>query len=479
MIHRIDKKKAVGAFVVLIALSLVLVGAAWAVTPPAQIPATFSDLAKAASPAVVNIATEQIVRGPVGFQQRMPRGGPWDDRENPYDFFNRFFGQQGRPPMAQKMHSLGSGFIIDAKGFILTNYHVVRNASKITVRLANQKEYPAKVVGTDPKTDLALIQIEADAPLPVLPLGDSNKIQVGDWVVAIGNPFGLDHTVTAGIVSAKGRVIGEGPYDDFIQTDASINPGNSGGPLLNLSGEVVGINTAISAQGQGIGFAIPARLAKEVVEQLKTKGSVERGWLGVMIQTLTPELAKSFKMEGQTGALVADVDPNGPSKGVLKRGDVITAFNDQDVKDSHDLPTLVAAAPVGSEAKVTIMREGRTRTVTVKLGKLPEQAAMEQGEENGQEPEALGLQLQDITPDLAARLRVKPGSGVVVTGIDPGGPAAQAGLRPGDVIVEVNHQPTPNVASFQSAAGALKSGDTALFLVKRQGHTLYFSMELE
>jgi serine protease Do len=454
-----------------------MTGAVYAVAPPAQIPASFSALAKAASPAVVNIATEQVVRGPAGYGFGMPRGGPGGDRDDPSEFFNRFFGQ-GRPPMTQKMHSLGSGFVIDPKGYILTNFHVVQNASKITVRLTNKKEYPAKVVGQDPKTDLALILIKTDTPLPALPLGDSDKIQVGDWVVAIGNPFGLDHTVTAGIVSAKGRVIGAGPYDDFIQTDASINPGNSGGPLLNLSGEVVGINSAITSEGQGIGFAIPARLAKEVVEQLKTKGSVERGWLGVMIQTLTPELAKSFKMEGKTGALVADVDPDGPAKAHLKSGDVITAFNGQAVKESTELPVLVAAAPVGSEAKVTYVREGRTQTVTIKLGRLPEEKVADQGEEAEEGPAALGLQVQDVTPNLAARLRVKPGSGVVVTAIDPNGPTYQAGLRTGDVIAEVNRQATPNIGKFKSAAGAVKSGDTVLFLVKRQGRTLFFTIEL-
>jgi len=477
MIRRLWRKNSAGALAVLIVLAVALGGAAYAVAPPAQIPASFSALAKAASPAVANIATEQVVRGPAGFGPGVPRGGPWGERGDPFDFFNRYFGQ-GRPPMTQKMHSLGSGFVIDPKGYILTNFHVVQNASKITVRLANKKEYPAKVVGQDPKTDLALIQIKTDTPLPALPLGDSDKIQVGDWVVAIGNPFGLDHTVTAGIVSAKGRVIGAGPYDDFIQTDASINPGNSGGPLLNLSGEVVGINTAITAEGQGIGFAIPARLAKEVVDQLKATGKVERGWLGVMVQTLTPELAKSFKMEGKGGALVADVDSDGPAKGQLKRGDIIVAFNGQEVKDASDLPPLVAAAKIGSEAKVTFMRDGRSQVVSVKLGRLPEEKAASQGEEGGEAPETLGLQVQDLTPKLAARLRVKPGSGVVVTGIDPNGPAFQSGLRTGDVIVEVNQQATPNVAKFRDVAGSLQQGETALFLIKRQGHTLYFSIDI-
>jgi serine protease Do len=318
-------------------------------------PQSFADLVKKVKPAVVNISTTKTVRVPGNPFKHFfgPQQGPFGD------FFGQFFGDV--PDREMKQRSLGSGFIIDKAGYILTNNHVVQGADEIKVKLASGAEYTAKVVGRDPKTDLALIKISSlFKDLPTLPLGDSDSMQVGDWVLAIGNPFGLEQTVTQGIISASGRVIGSGPYDNFLQTDAPINPGNSGGPLINLKGEVIGINTAIVAAGQGIGFAIPASTAKAVVAQLREKGKVVRGWIGVSIQTVTPDLAKAFGLKEVQGALVADVVPGGPAeKGGIKRGDVVVAFDGKNVKSSSDLTWIVAETPVGKTVDVKVMRGGK------------------------------------------------------------------------------------------------------------------------
>ncbi len=335
-------------------------------------PDTLAPLVTEVKPAVFNISTTQAVRQPRrGFR------GPAQEREAFEEFFERFFGapipQESRP-----QQSLGSGFIIDRDGYILTNNHVVEKADMIMVKLADEEEYEAKVVGRDPRTDLALIKINARGELPVVRLGDSEALQVGDWVLAIGNPFGLGQTVTAGIVSAKGRVIGQGPYDDFIQTDAAINPGNSGGPLFNINGEVVGINTAIFSQSGGsvgIGFAVPVNLAKRLVPELKTTGRVRRGWLGVSIARITEEAAKALKLKNRKGAVVVEVAERGPAdRAGLQSGDVVVSFDGKDVADAQDLPRIVGSTPIGKEVSLGTIREGRRRDVKVTIREFRDQA---------------------------------------------------------------------------------------------------------
>lgn len=445
----------------------------------AQMPSV-ADVAQKAMPAVVNISTTQKVerrRAPFPFP--MPGPSPFGERDPFEEFFRRFFGD--RPPFGGPLRSLGSGFIISEDGYIVTNHHVIGEADKITVRLSlpREEEYQATIVGTDEKTDLALIKIDAKHPLPTLPLGDSAELRVGDWVIAIGNPFGLEQTVTIGIVSAKGRVIGAGPYDDFIQTDASINPGNSGGPLLNLRGEVVGVNTAIFSRGGGnigIGFAIPIDLAKTVVAQLRETGTVTRAWLGVMIQAVTPELARSFGLEETRGALVAEVTPGSPAdQAGLQRGDIIVGFNGTAVRDSRELPALVAQAPVGSQAKVTVLREGKERTFTVTLGELKDQEA-----KAGSGESQWGMTVADLSPELARRFQLeRDQKGVVVTDVEPGSPADLGGLRPGDVIEEVNRRPVSSVKEFTAAVAAAKDRETLLLLVRRGSTTSFFALRQE
>ncbi|HXG19885.1 MAG TPA: DegQ family serine endoprotease [Methylomirabilota bacterium] len=440
---------------------------------------SLSETAKKASPAVVNISTTQKVE-----RRRSPRMGPGPmpgpnpfGGEDPFEeFFRRFF--PDRPPPGPS-RSLGSGFIISEDGYIITNNHVVGDADKITVRLSDKEEYEAKVVGSDEKTDIALIKINVKHSLPTVPLGKSSDLQVGDWVIAIGNPFGLEQTVTAGIVSAKGRVIGAGPYDDFIQTDASINPGNSGGPLLNLKGEVVGINSAIFSQGGGnigIGFAIPIDLAKTIVAQLKEKGKVTRGWLGVAIQSVTPELAKSFGLKEPSGALVAEVTKDGPAeKAGIERGDIIIAFNGMTIKDSHELPALVARTPVGEKAEVTVLRSGREKTITVKLGELTDQQAKASStEESG---ESWGMTVSNLTPEVARRFQLERNQkGVIVSDVDPGSPAELAGIQVGDIIEEVNRQPVESVDDFNKAMADAKDKETLLLLARRGNATSFFAL---
>ncbi len=330
-------------------------------------PQSFADLAEKVKPAVVNISTEKTVRIP---------GSPFrhffGPDESPFgDFFNRFFGDI--PDRELKQQSLGSGFIIDKDGYIITNNHVVEGADEIKVKLADGREFKAKVIGRDSKTDLALIKISSVFKnLPTLSLGDSDKVRVGDWVLAIGNPFGLEHTVTQGIISASGRAIGAGPYDNFLQTDAPINPGNSGGPLVNLKGEVIGINTAIIAGGQGIGFAIPSNMAKSVISQLKEKGRVTRGWIGVSIQSLTPEIAYVVGLKEPKGALVADVVPGGPADYAgIRRGDIIISFDGKTIKDISDLPKIVAQTDIGKMVEMKIIRQGKELTINIKVGEMP------------------------------------------------------------------------------------------------------------
>jgi serine protease Do len=429
----------------------------------------FIDLVKKVKPAVVNISTTTIVKGPDLREWFFGGRGPFDDFFGEY--FERFFGDI--PQREYKQRSLGSGFIIDKEGYILTNNHVVEKAQSIKVKLYDSREYDATVVGRDPKTDIALIKINPKQSLPVAILGDSDKLEVGEWVIAIGNPFGLEHTVTAGIVSAKGRVIGQGPYDDFIQTDASINPGNSGGPLFNLKGEVVGINTAIISGGQGIGFAIPINIAKGIVEQLKTKKRVVRGWLGVMIQKVTPEIAKNFGLKEPEGALVSDVVEGSPAdQAGIKRGDIIISYDGKPIKDMETLPKLVASTEVGKKVKVKIIREGKTLEKEVTIAELKEEELMRAKKEPEIERN-LGLVVQDITPEIARHLNLKDRSGVIVTDVQPGSPAHEADIRRGDVIKEVGKKQIRNVKDFKEAIKNANLREGVVLLIRREQTTFY------
>jgi serine protease Do len=431
-------------------------------------PASFADLADKVRGAVVNISTTQEVEG----NPLMPFLGP----NSPFgNFFGpnhpkEFFGNN--PHAKMKTHALGSGFVISAEGLILTNNHVVEKATEIKIKLESGKEYDAKLVGRDPKTDLALIQVspDKDFPAPAV-LGDSDAMRVGDWVMAVGNPFGLGHTVTTGIISAKSRILGAGPYDDFLQTDAAINPGNSGGPLFNMQGQVIGINTAIIAQGQGIGFAIPINMAKELLPQLKT-GKVVRGWLGVMIQDITPELAKSFGLESAKGVLVSDVVKDGPAeKGGLLRGDVILRFDGKEIENAHTLSQLVAATAPNTLVKIDILRNGKEQTISLKLGTMAEegQKVISQQKEND-----WGMMVQELTPQLAQQLGLEPGTtGVVISDINESSPAADAGLRPGDLITEVNRTAVKSLSDYQQALKNVKKSENLLLLVKRGSASFY------
>ena len=429
-----------------------------------MVPGNFSDLAEKVRPGVVNIQVSKKARN-AGFEKF--GGNPFGDR-NP---FGDFFGGFGESAPERKQQGVGSGFIMSREGYILTNNHVVEDADRIKVKLASGKELDGRVVGRDPKTDLALIKIEATAELQPLKLGNSDDLKVGNWVVAVGSPFGLEQTVTAGIVSAKGRVIGSGPYDNFIQTDASINPGNSGGPLINLMGEVVGINTAIIASGQGIGFAIPINMAKEIAPQLQKRGHVTRGLLGVAIQDLTPELAKSLGLKESKGALVSQVVPAGPAdKAGIEQGDVIVNFDGRPVGDSKDLPRIVASAPVGKTVTVKLVREGKEIERQAKVGEMEENAP-----EEAKSPirPSLGVTVQNLTPQIARELGLKKAAGVVVTGVEPGSPAAEAMIQAGDVIQAVNRKPVKNVDEFVKIVEKAKGGGSLLLLVQRGQNTLF------
>jgi len=421
----------------------------------------FSALAKQVQPGVVNIRTVKTTKegGPV-FRHFF--GNPFGNRDPNRDPFG-----EGGPGREFKQRSLGSGFIIDKEGFIVTNNHVVENADQIKVRLADEREFDAKIIGRDPKTDLALIQIEGAKDLSPLKMGDSEKLEVGSWVLAVGSPFGLEQTVTAGIVSAKGRFIGAGPYDDFIQTDASINPGNSGGPLLNMNGEVIGINTAIVAQGQGIGFAIPVSLAQNIIAQLKERGSVTRGWMGVGIQDLTPELAQYYGLKDQKGVLVTQVFPGDPAdKAGIKTKDVIVAVDGKPVGTGRELSSAVAEMAVGKEVPVKILRDGKEQVLKVQLA---ERRETEQ-EAKGPTPESdeLGIRAADLNPETARRFGIDENEkGVLVAAVKPGSKADQSGLQQGDIVKEVNRVPIQSVTEMKTEFGKTKAGDAASFLVKR------------
>jgi serine protease Do len=443
-------------------------GAASLAALDAARPPSFAAIAKRTMPVVVNISTSS---------QRSARSGSNDPIE---DFFNRFFGET--IPKESNQRSLGSGILINKDGEILTNYHVVRSADTIKVKLADHTEYEARLVGKDERTDIALIKIrKSPGNLPFAKLGTSSQLDVGDWVMAIGNPFGLEHTVTAGIVSAKGRVIGAGPYDSFIQTDASINPGNSGGPLINAVGEVVGVNSAIFSQSGGnvgIGFAIPIDLAKKVVEQLRKNGRVVRGWLGVRAQDVNATMASSLGLMRNPGemAVVTEVAENSPAaEAGIKTGDIIVEFNGKAVPKSHDFPSVIADTPPGQKVTLRIFRDKKEQTMAVKIGELQDESDPNQQAE-ARDPD-LGLRVQRITPEAARRLGLSSSKGVLVVEVQPGSPADQVGIEPADVIREVNQRPVANVRDFERATRQGRRGDRILLLVQRGDNAVFFAVK--
>lgn len=433
-------------------------------------PGSFSPLVKIANPSVVNISTVKIIK------EEREGSMPFGPNDPMKDFFERYFG--GQIPKKYKQKSLGTGFIIDKKGFILTNNHVVEQTDEIRVRTADDKEFAAKIVGRDLMTDLALIRIKSDTPFIPLLLGDSNRLEVGDWVVAIGNPFGLGNTVTAGIVSAKYRQIGAGAYDNFIQTDTPINPGNSGGPLLNTAGEVIGINTAIfseSGGSVGIGFAIPINMVKDLLPQLK-KGKVIRGWIGVIIQKVTPELKDKLNLPDEKGALVSDVVSRGPAgESGIKRGDVIVSFDGKPIRESRELPYIVASTSLGKTVPVDIIRNREKMRAEVRVGELKIE---EEYQQISKAEPSFGMILQEITPEIAQQYDLSETSGLIIVNVENNSPAAEADLRSGDIILEVDRTPVKSIAAFNRKIRQYKKGNTILFLINRDGSTRFLTLTI-
>ncbi len=488
------------------------------VTPwsPAQaaMPMTdgFADLAQKLLPAVVNISSTQTLtaKSDGGDEQGdTPNSGPGAGPEMPTfppgspfeklfrDFMNRNHpgggGGNGQEP-ARKVQSLGSGFIIDPSGIVVTNNHVIKGADEITVTLQDNTTLKAKVIGHDDRTDIAVLQVKSDKPLPYLPFGDSTKSRVGDWVLAIGNPFGLGGTVTAGIVSARGRDIQQGPYDDFIQTDAAINRGNSGGPLFNMSGEIIGINTAIfspSGGSIGLGFSIPSNLAKTVVAQLRNFGHARRGWLGVKIQQVTPDIAESLGLKPPSGALVAGVEDNGPAaQAKLRNGDIILTFNGQDIHEMKSLPRTVAETEINKQVLIAVWRDGKQVMLQVKVGELPEDAAalasapviVPDATPQPLKLSQLGLELSPMTADARKKFSIGADQkGVLITGVTDGTPAADRGLKPGDVVVEVQQEEVSTPAEAQTKIEAARKAGrpSVLLLVQAQDGMRYVPVSLK
>ena len=461
--------------------------------PPAGAPASFADLVDRLMPAVVNISTTQSVGGesvPGLDVPQFPPGSPFQE------FFDEFFDRQQREP-SRRATSLGSGFIIDPEGFVVTNFHVIEGADEITVVLADDTNLTAELVGRDERTDIAVLKVETDEPLPFVTWGDSSAMRVGDWVVAIGNPFGLGGTVTAGIVSARARDINAGPYDDFIQTDASINRGNSGGPMFDLSGSVIGINTAIfspSGGSVGIGFAIPSDLARNVAGQIIEFGRTRRGWLGVRIQTVTDEIAEGLGLDTVGGALVASVTPTGPAEDAgIRPGDVIVSFDDEPIEEMRELPRVVAETPVGSTVDVRVIRRGDERTVQVTLGEL--EVAEEEGllaalpgteapvddKTDDGVLQQLGLNLAPLSGELRRQYDVSRGTeGVLITDVLRDSPASDEGLQAGEVIVEVDQESVDTPADVAAAVEAAEDAgrSSVLLLISRGGEMRFIALSV-
>ncbi len=480
MVHALHTRKQLSVLTVFLFMAATMLfftnSIANGATPP-----DFTDLAENLSPTVVNVyTTQRVAISSSPHQFFFP-----DQREMP-EPFRRFFGMPEMPEQAPKKEmertSLGSGVIVSADGYILTNNHVVEDADEINVTMYTFEEYKATIVGRDPKSDLALIKIEPQKKLPFVKFGDSDKLRVGEWVLAIGNPFGLQKTVTAGIVSAKGRAINNESYGNFIQTDASINPGNSGGPLFNLQGEMVGVNTAIfsrSGGNIGIGFAIPVNMAKNVLTQLKEHGKVTRGWLGVMIQQVTQELAENFGLSRPIGALVGQVVPDSPAqKAGLKAGDVILEYNGKEVTQMSMLPAMVANTDVGTKADLVIIRDGKKQKITVEIGKMEEEESVIAGAGTGTSKK-LGMTVQELTPKIAESLGIEETEGVIVTDINSGSAAAEAGLLRGDIILEIDRQKIESIAQYKKVLQAVQEKKSILLLVKRDQHTRFVVIDLK
>ena len=439
---------------------------------------TFRDIAKSQSSTVVNISTSTIIK------RRYPTfnhqwHSPFDDLFGD-DFFRYFF---RNPPSDQKVQSLGSGVIIDDEGYILTNHHVAEDVDVIKVTTLDGKTYDAEIVGSDAQTDIALLRIEPTKPLNAIKLGNSDGLEVGDWVMAIGNPFGFGHTVTVGVVSAKGRSLGnlldELPYQDFIQTDASINPGNSGGPLLDIHGKLVGINSVIASktgQSAGIGFAIPINMIVPLINQLKEKGTVTRGWLGVTIQPLDENLAENFGLDSIEGALVSEILEGSPAdKAGIKVQDIIVKLNGTKVRDSAHLSRIVAASPVGEKVKVEIIRDGKSKMLHVKLGQRPDD--LHEVTVKNETVSNLGMSVQTISPEIARQLNLDETDGVIITDVEPESAADRAGLRRGDIILEFNQKKIKSVNDYSDAINRLKPGDGAVMYVKRGDSKLFLAIK--
>ncbi len=446
----------------------------------------FVQVSDAVKPSVVNISTSRTVKMGNTFGFNMD-----DDQMKQFfgdDFFDRFFGgPRGKSP-DYKQQSLGSGFVIRADGYILTNNHVVDDADDIKVKFnGDEKEYVAKLVGKDPTTDLAVIKIEGKKNLKEVPLGDSDKLRVGEWAIAIGNPFGFESTVTAGIVSALSRTIGQGPYDNFIQTDAAINPGNSGGPLVNIRGEVIGVNTAIYSQSggyMGIGFAIPINMARDIFEKLIESGHVSRGYLGITFNDIDEKLARQFDLKKPTGVLISQVLEDSPAeKAGLKEEDIIIRLNDVEITSGKQLQREVAKINAGTKVKVTVLRKGDEKTVTVKLGERPSEDSMAGiggGENEGSSASAksLGLELKTLTKDLKRQIGAKADSGALVTDVKPDSPAGDAEFARGDIIVKADRKPVESADDFLEIMKKAKSGEEVLIVVERQKYNKFLVIKI-
>jgi serine protease Do len=441
----------------------------------------YSSVVKRVLPAVVNISTSKVVKSDMSGINGM--NGPQGLDPFFRQFFGDDFGRRFQVPKERREHALGSGVIISPEGYILTNNHVVDGATEVTVTLHDKRELKARVIGTDPRTDIAVVKIEAGGSLPYATLGDSSKVQIGDVVLAMGNPFGIGQTVTMGIVSATGRSnLGIEEVEDFIQTDAPINPGNSGGALIDDEGHLVGINTAIlsgnSGGNQGIGFAIPINMARHVMDQIVEHGKVERAYLGILPQDVTPAMAKAFNANGTQGALVGDVTANSPaSRSDLRKGDIILSINGEPVADANQLRLRIGEMSPDATVSLKVLRNGKTEQVSVKLGEFPSKQERASIGKDNSESALEGVTVENVTPEMAQELKLSPATkGVVVDEVSPSSRAAEAGLKPGDVIQEANHQPVKSVGEFRSALGAHAKDDPVLLLVNREGMTLFLTV---